>query len=405
MEFHAKDSKPETVEPTTYSSIVDPRESMRLALPEFIQPALTALTGKPYVGQKLKAQSPWDHLRRALLLHLIGAIGTSFCVGFGTVAWVAVPLTLLMTLSGARLLRNVIMHQCAHDNFIRGEATDHALGKAISILLMTEEFDHYKVSHIRDHHSSRHQTRVDPTVAFLFDEIGLRPGMSSLQMWKRLAGSIFSPNYHLRFLWRRIASHFQGTTHLHRFMFGAYLMVLAGSVEAMDAWELFAWSWVLPMTFLYHQSTALRLASRHIFTRKLPSPRGKATLGAFTLGIFIGEKCPPRTGNVAKRMLRWILWCTRMICFHVPCRLGILVGDGPVHDFHHRFPRHTDWANYIAARSEDEREPGDGWPPYREVWGLHSAIQATFESLSTADPSDYATGEGSIRKSIGQTEE
>ena len=390
---------------TASLTMANPRERMKVALPKFLQPALTALTGKPYVGEQVKPQSPWGHLQRAFLLHVLGIIGTSLCVSSGSVTWIAVPLTLLMTLYGSRLLRNVIMHQCAHDNFIRKKTTDHVFGKAISILLVTEEFDHYKVSHIRDHHSSRHQTRVDPTVAFLFDEIGLRPGMSSLQMWKRLGISIFSPRYHLRFLWRRIASHFHGTALLHRFIVGTYIIVLVGSIQTMDAWEPFLWSWVLPMTLLYQQSTAFRLASRHIFMRRLPSQRDKSTLGLFTLGIFIGSECPPITESLVKRTLGWMWWWTRTICFHLPCRLGVLVGDGPAHDFHHRFPRHPHWANYLGARSEDERNPGEGWPAYKEVWGLHRAIQETFESLSAADPADYGTNEDSTGRIMELPEE
>jgi hypothetical protein len=366
-----------------------PRETMHAAFPGILQRPLTAITGQPFQGEVGHGLTPWHHLGSAVFTHLAGTAGTWFCIDRGGPAWLAVPFTTLLALHGARKLRNVIMHQCAHDNFIRRRWFDRSLGKAISIALVTEEFDWYQRSHIEDHHSSRHQTISDPTVAFLFKDLGLRPGMATRTMWGKLFGAVISPTYHARFLAGRIKSHFKETSAGHRICLLVYLSVLAGTIAALGAAPEFLLSWVLPVTVLYQTSTAFRLCSRHIFVPKLPRKRDKATLGSFTLGIFIGAPCPETGHNPLSNLVRWMWWWARMLFYHIPCRLGVLVGDGPAHDFHHRFPRCPDWSNYAFARAGDQCGLDDGWPPYREVWGLHRAIDATFRSLSDADPADY----------------
>jgi hypothetical protein len=60
----------------------------------------------------------------------------------------------------------------------------------------------------------------------------------------------------------------------------------------------------------------------------------------------------------------------------------VLVGDTPVHDYHHRFPVSSNWVNAIFARQQDLENGCPGWQEdYQEVWGLFSAIDLTFDSL------------------------
>lgn len=382
-----------------------PRETMFNALPQFMQPALTSLTGQPFKGEVARQRTPWHHLGTSVLAHVVGVIGTALCVTKGGMAWIAVPLTTLFALHGARKLRNVIMHQCAHDNFIGHRSFDRLLGKAISVAFLTDEFDLYKRSHIEDHHSSRHQTILDPTVVFLFRDLGLRPQMKPREMWRRLLLTTISPFYHLRFFYERISSHFRATSLRHKICFIAYLLVLGGTVIALDVGAIFIWSWLLPVSLLYQISTAFRMCGRHVFLPTLPDTRGKTTLGAFTIGIFVGAACPRPDSNRLRNAGEWIWWWIRMLIYHIPCRLAVLVGDAPAHDYHHRFPRAPDWANFLYVRASDKGSPGEGWPLYREVWGMHQAINATFRSLSTTNPTDYPYGALSANKAARMIEE
>ena len=366
----------------------EPRRSME-RLPKWFQPLLTWLTGKPTASEASWRLKPWHHLASAVVALLVGLAGSSavFVAG-GRWSLLILPAWLL-TVHGARKLRTIIMHQCSHSNFLRSKKWDRVTGKVISILLMTEEFDGYKRAHIADHHSARHQTIHDPTVIFLLQELGLRPGMSPSKMWRRLWWTIISPRYHARFLRARVRSHFDRTSIRHRIIFMAWLTIVFFAVVSTKTTETFLVVCVVPLVLLYQVSSAFRLSSKHVFPTKLPSRRTRESLGLFTHGIFIGESCPSTDLRWWGSLVAWHRWWTRMLFYHLPCRLFVLVGDGPAHDLHHRFPNHPGWSNYIHVREEDACKARSTSQPYQEVWGLAAAIDACFRSLSAAEPADY----------------
>lgn len=369
---------------------VNPRESMRPVWP-CLQPFLTRLTGVPLSGEVTTKLTPWDHLRGAASFLSCGLLLSAWSAEF--LRPLTVPTLMLgwlFTLHGARKMRTIVMHQAAHRNFVRKEGIDRPLGKLISIVLVAEEFDSYRKSHCADHHSSRHQTIDDPTVAFLFNDVHLRPGLSCKQMWTRLLATVVSPAYHARFLWSRFQSHFKGTSNRHRLAFCCYLVAVVAAVSLCGAWNVLVLAWLFPVGILYQVSTAFRLSSEHVFPEQLPPVRNRATIGAFTLAIFSGAPAPAECSSQPVRFLMWIWWWTRILGFHLPCRLAFLPGDGPVHDWHHRHPMSPDWANYIQNRASDAGQIGNTTLSYSEVWGFHRAIDACFTSLSKANPSDYA---------------
>ena len=83
------------------------------------------------------------------------------------------------------------------------------------------------------------------------------------------------------------------------------------------------------------------------------------------------------------------MWWLRLFVIHLPSRMLVLVGDAPCHDYHHRRPKAKDWSNYIFARQKEVVSLPPGAPPFTEVWGVAAAIDATFHSLTVADPSQY----------------
>lgn len=358
-------------------------------LPKCFQPLLTWLTGKPSANEASWGLKPWHHLASAIVALLIGLFGSVELTVTGGWGWLLIPLTWLLTVHGARKLRTIIMHQCSHSNFLRSKWWDRAIGKGISILLVTEEFEGYRRAHVGAHHSARHQTIHDPTVIFLFQELGLRAGMATSEMWCRLWWTITSPKYHLRFMWARIRSHFMGTSIRHRVVFIAWLTLVSVTVVATKTTGIFLVASFVPLVLLYQVSSAFRLSSKHVFPTKLPRHRTRECLGLFTLGIFIGDSCPSVGLGFWKSILAWTRWWLTMLCYHLPCRLFVLVGDGPAHDLHHRHPCHSNWSNYIHVRDEDARNAVATLQPYQEVWGLAASIDACFCSLSAADPADY----------------
>ncbi|GAA2136136.1 hypothetical protein GCM10009760_15410 [Kitasatospora kazusensis] len=365
------------------------RESMR-RLPGLFALPLTLLTGRPHAGQRPIAHTPAGHLRNAVQSVLAGLLVSAFALAEAGWALVLLLPGWAMTLHGARNLRMMIYHQCAHANMWGNRRADAALGRAIAALLMIQDFGRYSAEHVSDHHALHHMTRRDPTVQAFLLTLRLRPGMSRRRMWRRVLGRTVSPVFHLRFLTARIRSYFHAATPAARTATSAGLLLAAGLAGWLHLWTLLLVGWVFPMTVLYQISNTLRLCVKHTF----PAPeqtvrRGREYFAGLTNGIFLGEPAPAPGLPPARRWAAWLRWWTRMLLVHFPARYLVLTGDTVVHDFHHRYPMSRNWADYLFAREEDHRRGSPGWPPYREVWGLVAAIDLVFDSLRAADPLEY----------------
>lgn len=344
---------------------LDPRETMR-TLPGFLQPALTWLTGKPLVDQRPWNLKPMHHLWGSLLPIAAGLTLGAVVLNNGW--WMLLlPVSWLLTTHGIRKLRVMIVHQCSHKNFLRNKLVDSVVGTVIAMSLVTQEYREYQDEHVGDHHSSNHMTMQDQTVQFLVLVLGMRVDMSRRQQWLRMLAGIFGPNYQAKATYARISSHFRNTPVWYRVLLIAFLSAQASAVTLLGLWPAFLVLWVFPLIVLFNAAATLRLSSRHIFPTEENPPKGRATLAAYTHGVFFGEPTPERDRPAARRALAWGRWWLRMLFVHLPARLFVFVGDGPCHDYHHRFPRSQDWPNYIFARQRDVVAGHPGWPPYTEV--------------------------------------
>ena len=361
------------------------RESMRGAPQWFF----TWLSGKPRFSEASWNLSPTHHLLSAAIPLAIGVTGAFWMWSLAGWWLLSLPVFWLLALHGSRKLRTCIMHQCSHGNYLGQRNFDRFLGEAISILVVSESFDTYVREHVAYHHSSHHTTIEDPTVAFLVKRMGLRPGMPVRTMWWRLLGTCLSPTYRIRGWIGRVRSNLFEASPVHTGVFLVYVVGVLTALAITGAWIPFLVAVFIPLGIFFQMSTAVRLSSEHTFPAKIPTKRDRSTIAGYTVGIFIGEQAPDPSLPWQKAVPAWIGWGVKMTFYHLPCRLGFLPMDGPCHDWHHRFPKSPDWPNYIHAREQDRQNGHPGWPPYTEVWGLHTAIQACFETLSKADPDDY----------------
>jgi fatty acid desaturase len=351
------------------------------------QGLLTWLVGKPYDGQPRSQLSAWHHLASCVIALAIGSTLSTLALVRAGWFLIFLPLGWALTVHGQRKLRTVIMHQCAHGNFVRKPVIDRALGQAISFILVAERFQLYKDSHVGDHHSARHMTPADPTVAFLIHDVGLRAGDPPGKSWRKLLLTMVSPIYHARLMASRLRSQFRSPSRLYRV---AMIVYLVGHCTLAVAWWPWALFWIMPAIVFYQASTALRLSSRHVFPPRSPKGGGDQVGRRFTHGIFLADPAPAGLSIwTGAGLTAWARWAARMLGVHLPARLVVLVGDGPCHDVHHDYPYHKDWPNYPFVRADAVTRPGKGKPPFTEVWGLTSAIQACFVSLSAAGPRDY----------------
>ncbi|MBC3842193.1 stearoyl-CoA 9-desaturase [Streptacidiphilus sp. 4-A2] len=363
------------------------------ALPGFLQYPLTLFTGKPIAGQKpLSWWTPGFHLATAGLSMLFGVVIS--CTGLA----LAGPWFLLLllpgwavTLHGMRNLRMMIYHQCSHRNMYRKQRLDAAIGRATSSLLIIQNFARYSREHVADHHAAHHMTLRDPTVQAFLVSLDLHPGMTRRQMWRRVLGKIASPRFHLTFAVARVRSFWHASDPAEKAISVTLYAVAAAATIATGTWPMLLVAWFVPLFPLFQVSNTLRLCVKHTFpARDLAVRRGKEYFGGLTNAIFIGEAAPSPQLPALRRAAGWGKWAARMLFVHAPSRYLVLTGDTVVHDFHHRYPATPKWSNYIFERQADADNGSPGWPAYRETYGLVSAINLVFDSLSVADPEEYS---------------
>lgn len=366
------------------------RESMHLRLPRVLAVPLTMLTGRPHAGQRPIRFTPGGHLVCALA-SLVSGLATCGA-GLAAGGWwlLLLPAGWAMTLHGARNLRMMIYHQCAHRNMWGHRRADALLGRLIAGLLLVQDFERYSAEHVVDHHAVHHMTLRDPTVQAFLLTLELRPGMTRGEMWRRVAGKTLSPRFHASFLLARVRSYFHAAGTAVRAWTAAWLLGLAAAATLLDGWLFLLVAWVLPMTVFYQVSNTLRLCVKHTFPRRDQTVRrGREYFASLTNAIFLGEPVPPDGLCGAAWLRAWTRWWLRMTLVHLPARYLVLTGDTVCHDYHHRYPMSRGWAGYLFAREADHAAGTPGWPPYRQVWGLVPAIDLVLGSLRDADPAEY----------------
>ncbi len=367
---------------------IDVRESMG-RLPGALQPFLTWLSGKPLHHQRPWRLTPLDHLLSAVAAVAAGVAAAAWAVGRSGWWLLLVPPAWLLTIHGVRKLRGVIAHQCAHASCFPSQRLNDLLGEAISVAFITQSYQIYKHEHIAAHHSHKHMTPEDPTVAFLLRMVGARAGMTREALWRRLGWTLVSPRFHAVFVWNRLRSNLHDAAVPHRLATLALWSAVIALVAAAGAWREFLVAWVLPLTIPLQAVECLRLSGKHVFPHRTVDKRGRDELATFTHGIFFGDPAPAAGVPLYRRAGAWGCWWLRLVFYHLPARMLVVVGDAPCHDWHHRHPKAKNWANYPFERQREVLSPPAGWPPYTEVWGIRAAIDATFTSLAAADPALY----------------
>ncbi|GAA3237980.1 fatty acid desaturase [Dactylosporangium siamense] len=363
----------------------DVRESM-LVLPTWLQPVLTWVTGKPTVTENSWRLRPVDHLLASIAPLLFGvAVGWAAVLAGGW--WLLVlPVSWLSSVHGMRKLGSVILHQCTHATYSRRKWVNRLLGGAIAAGLGVQEYEDYSREHVSDHHSLSHMTMADPTARFIVETMRCEPLMSGRQMWLAMFRTMLSPAFQVRQMFWRLST--------HRTAVRAALLMLTLAAEialfaGVGSWWIALLVWVIPLTVLYNWAAVLRVSCRHLFPAAGHPLEGRAAIALGTHGIFLGEAVPDPALRGMRRARGWASWWLRMLFVHLFNRLFVLVGDGPCHDYHHRFPRSAQWVNYPFARRDDIAAGHPMWLAYTEVWGLRAAIDEVFSSLRQADPAIY----------------
>jgi hypothetical protein len=359
---------------------VDDIRATYLRFPAWTQHFWTWQTGKALPGQKPLLRHTWaSYLTLTLTLFFSGlAVSTSAVAVMFPLWYLALLAGWVLTVAGARMFVLVIAHQALHRRFSGRPGLDAFWGETVTVLSVFHTFQDFKEEHFDNHHRREvFATEADPPVQFLLD-LGFRPGLSREQLWRRAWLVFLSPVFYWRGMSGRLGSNLRSGT-LRRVCFAAWL----GWWLSLPFWLphgllALVLAFVLPV-ILFAQLSALldRLGEHEWLAPRNPEFARRFYTAANTAARFCGAAVPARSLPAGEQFAAWVRWTVATLCYHVPARLLVVVGDLPNHDYHHRYPSTPEWTTAAYARQHDIDQGPEG-PPYQEVWGMGAAIDRLF---------------------------
>lgn len=343
------------------------RESMR-PLPGMLQPFLTWLTGMPLHDQQSLFQKRSWHFAVAAAGQLVGgAIGSYFAIRSGW--WVLLPVTLIITIGGARMSFVTCSHQAIHGAFSRSRRVNRAVADVVGVWLLLPGHDAFHRLHAAGHH--RHLAGDGDPDAELVLSI-FKPGTPKPQLWRQLWKTLLSPSFHRQYLRDRVGSLFTGPGKWRRvcasLSLAAYIVAPAVDLAVLAIWHL-------PVIFAYQAVALVQLVGLHRWGR--PGQANPRAYAEITLDRYAGTRAPGRGASVS----RWAGWVAKMLLSYLPLRVAVFAGEiAAVHALHHALPCDRDWPNAIYRRREKLTALGCG--DRRAYWGYVEAADAVFDDIS-----------------------
>lgn len=363
------------------ASTRDVRETY-LRFPRWTQHFWTWQTGKALPGQTpLVRHTWWSYLLVTLGLFLGGLATSTVALALMFPLWYLVlPMGWALTVAGERVMVLVIAHQVVHRRFSGNGAVDHRWGETVTVLSLFHTIGDFRDEHFENHHRREvFATEADPPVQSLFD-VGLRPGLSRTQLWRRAWLGFLSPTFYWRGMVGRLSSNLR-SSRWRRLGF----IVWFGAWASVPFWlpnglAVFFLAFVVPVIFFAQLSALLDRLGEHVWLApRDPTIDRRFYTAANTAARFCGSPVPERSAPLGRQTVAWIRWTLATVFYHLPARVLVVVGDLPNHDFHHRYPSTTNWTTAAYARQGDIDEGPEG-PDYQEVWGLGAAIDRLFRA-------------------------
>jgi hypothetical protein len=323
------------------------RESYR-KLP--FQAFWTWLTGKELVGRKPMWRSTSIEALTWSLIWLFGGFFGSIYILQNDVNPLLLIATTIFSVSGARYVVATIIHQGVHNSLFISPKLNKVACEILSTILIVQPFDSYKQFHIDEHHEDAFSTVEDKDLAALY-KLGFKPNESVKGMKINLFLTCISPKFHILYLWGRIKSNFVGLPTYRLVMSVLWLCSLSSIAVNLGA-STFALAIVIPMTIIYQICSILHLLTEHVWIIRKDGMSIEQSHISHCLGRFSGQPTPANSGSILKQSFNWIVWFTAHAIYHLPVRMLVLQGTLTVHDWHHRFGGHPDWANTIHHREK-----------------------------------------------------
>ncbi len=370
------------------AEIQEIRDELSQRLPGgWVQDFLTWLSAAPYTGQEPRyRRNVTDQLLEGLLKLLSGIwlAASAYCIGGWY--WSLLPFGWACTVGGARHLQVTIVHQCIHHRFTGIVGIDYRIGQLLTALLLVQDYVSYRHDHVITHHKIRYFATIDdPDMAFLIS-LGFLPGMTKAQLWRNLFWTMVSPRFHGMFLRARFRANFVNPS-WSRIGLACllWLPVLVFTVW-VNSWLYLLLVLAIPMGPLYHVSSLLQFVSEHYWLR-VPQD-GEDALTQYARQSHrrvLLAPAPPSDSPTLPKLVGWACWCGQIAAMTL-VRFTCLVGDLPVHDWHHLFPRDPQWPNAIWEREHRVHTHPVRGPLFQDTRGLLLAIDRCLGSISAAPP-------------------
>ena len=374
------------------------RESY-LIFPNWLQPFLTWLTGKPLPKQKpLFVLGPLFHFLTPMCVIIISVYTILMLLAHASTLqkMLLIPLLWLCITGGARKLALTVRHQCVHHSFTKNKQLDIFLAEIATTAVCIQDALSYKKNHLASHHKWEALGGYEDSHVKLLLKYGFKPGLTKKELWKHLWLTIISPKFHLKFTWDRLLFNFYYPRKA-RIILSVLFCSLIGTLIALTPIPLYFFliAYIIPIVFLYNTSALLEVISEHPFVAGTPlnNDSDYDIHCLKTWGIMCGSPLPNRHLIGYKKLVAYIFWLIKMIG-HFIIRLVVLCGDLSAHDLHHRKPGRYDWRASIYERQK-EIETDDS---YRDIWGFFNAIDLVFTSYSESFCSEIDIPQSSITR-------
>lgn len=355
--------------------------------PNIFQPFFTWLTGKALKNQKPTfVLSVWFHFIVPFFMFFVG-ICSCYSILQGPVSWLYcfIPLTWVLTVAGTRNMVLTIRHECVHKRFTSSALVNKILGELVTILLVVRTAKAYQYDHVTMHHNRDIlATRKDPHVEYM-SGCGLQLGMSYKQLWRVFILTLISPRFYLKSTYERIKANVCAENKTRRFsaiifFLALIIFFLLSNISFLDV----IISIYIPLFVLSTASSLIETIVEHPVPLESNTTKiicKKEIVAIKSWSILSGARLPDSTANPIRLLISWSAWILKM-CGHLIIRMTILPGPLPSHEMHHRKPGQYDWRIAFYEKQKDIDAGHPGWPAYREIWGLASALKLVFKDMA-----------------------
>lgn len=354
-------------------------------LPRWSQHLVTWVTGKALPDQKPLFQMPgWVYFVAVLTAFFASIAGSALLLRSGSpVWWLMLPVCWVVTAGMSRVIQFVLCHQAVHKQCSGNARIDQAILQILSTMVWIQNADDYRRDHFHLHHSrGTFGTLQDQDVALIL-ATGFRPGMRKDVLWRRFLFTLISPRYHWMFLKARFLSNFVICPRYRAVMGAAYTAAVLALTVLFGAWDILIFAVLVPLFPLYHISTLCQVLTEHSWFEPHPAQMQPNHYYIHkSWGRFCADPLPRPGLPFWTAAEAWARWVFRLLFYHLVVRIGVIPGDMPQHDYHHRYPRCPDWMIPAYTRQRDINNGHPGYPPYNDVWGFANCLDRVFETLS-----------------------